>query len=234
VHGNDTKDSNNRKGSQRPEATKKSKSKQTNTNKSSSTSTTPESSSASITTTPTATVSPHQCQQTNDIGYGRGQMITVLHIAEKPSIAQAIAKGLSAGNGGKGDTRSSKSSSLPVYEFVETKTPFPKAPHASSVCHKITSVAGHVFSVDFPSSYQNWDAVDPAQLFDAPVCKTPTSPGIIKHLQNVAKNVDFIILWLDCDREGENIAFECLGICLNLMKVSTRAYPQDVFVDNRG
>jgi DNA topoisomerase-3 len=228
VQGNDSKDNSNRKSAQRPETKKnppkqnkqKQKPKQTNANsKGDSTINASGSSSPSFTTANTTTVSPHQCQQTNDLEYGKGQMITVLHIAEKPSIAQAIAKGLSVRNGEKGDMRSNKSSSLPVYEFVETKTPFPKAPHASSVCHKVTSVAGHVFSVDFPSNYQNWDAVDPAQLFDAPVRKTPTSPGIIKHLQNVAKNVDFIVLWLDCDREGENIAFECLGICMNLMKV---------------
>jgi DNA topoisomerase-3 len=241
VQGNDSKDNSNRKSTQRPETKtnppkqnnkQKQKPKQTNANKKGdSTANEPDSSSPSFATTAnTTTVSPHQCQQTNDLEYGKGQMITVLHIAEKPSIAQAIAKGLSVRNGEKGDTRSNKSSSLPVYEFVETKTPFPKAPHASSVCHKVTSVAGHVFSVDFPSNYQNWDAVDPAQLFDAPVRKTPTSPGIIKHLQNVAKNVDFIVLWLDCDREGENIAFECLGICMNLMKVRIARPPKSYLV----
>ena len=34
---------------------------------------------------------------------------------------------------------------------------------------KVTSVAGHVFSLDFPPSYQNWGAVDPKDLFEAPV-----------------------------------------------------------------
>jgi len=34
---------------------------------------------------------------------------------------------------------------------------------------QVTSVTGHVFSTDFPSEYENWDAVDPVALFSAPV-----------------------------------------------------------------
>jgi DNA topoisomerase-3 len=144
-------------------------------------------------TTPLApSIPPNQPQQTNDINYSKGERITVLHIAEKPSIGKAIANGLASGSiksGGK---------MLAVHEF--TDPPFPNAPKASKCVHKVTSVAGHVFSVDFPPQFQSWDSVDPAELFDAPVVKKPNKGSMIKHLQDEARGVDFIVLWMDCDR----------------------------------
>jgi len=152
-----------------------------------------------------SSVPPHQPQTTNDLNYKRGEKITILHIAEKPSIATSIAKGLCRGN------FSTLSKSLPVHEFTTTES-FPKAPHATKCLHKITSVAGHVFNVDFPSSYQSWDNIDPADLFHAPIVKKACKGSVVRHLSDTAKGVDFIVLWLDCDREGENICQEVLGV----------------------
>lgn len=100
---------------------------------------------------------PNVPQTTNDLNYGAGSKIVVLHVAEKPSIAQSIAKGLCpSGN------INSVGKSLPVHEFQNPA--FPKAPNASKVVHRVTSVAGHVFSVDFPSQYQSWESTDPLEV----------------------------------------------------------------------
>eukprot|EP00577_Skeletonema_sp_RCC1716_P004887 CAMPEP_0113381834 /NCGR_PEP_ID=MMETSP0013_2-20120614/5519_1 /TAXON_ID=2843 ORGANISM="Skeletonema costatum, Strain 1716" /NCGR_SAMPLE_ID=MMETSP0013_2 /ASSEMBLY_ACC=CAM_ASM_000158 /LENGTH=1160 /DNA_ID=CAMNT_0000264299 /DNA_START=12 /DNA_END=3495 /DNA_ORIENTATION=- /assembly_acc=CAM_ASM_000158 len=167
---------------------------------------------ASSSSAPTSkqSIPPNQPQTTNDLNYAAGRPLTVVHIAEKPSIGQAIAVGL----GGGGNKSYGKS--LPVHEFVDN-SPFPKAPKASKVTHVVSSVAGHVFNVDFPSEFQSWDTVDPAELFHAPVVKKLCKGSVVKHLQEITKGADFMVLWMDCDREGENINFEVLECCMHLM-----------------
>lgn len=166
-------------------------------------------------------IPPNQPQLTNDINYGSGKPIVVLHIGEKPSIAQAVAKGLCSSS--TNNLTSSRGKSLPVYEFTVTSPPFPKAPNASKVIHKVTSVAGHVFSVDFSPQFQSWE-IDPVQLFSAPIVRKPCQGSVVKHLQHEAEGADFLVLWMDCDREGENINFEALDCCLSSMKGASTAY----------
>ena len=125
-------------------------------------------------------------------------------IAEKPSIAQSISNALSDGKARKKDKR------LPVYEHTGVFK-------GKSALFRITSVAGHVYSLDFPAQYNSWDTVDPVDLFDAPVEKDETSKGTVIHLREEAKGATYLVLWLDCDREGENICFECMDIVLPLM-----------------
>ena len=60
--------------------------------------------------------------------------------------------------------------------------------------------------------------VDPGELFHAPIKRKPCKGSVVSHLQNEAKGVDFIVLWMDCDREGENINFEVLNCCMHCMK----------------
>jgi len=41
----------------------------------------------------------------------------------------------------------------------------------------------------------------------------PDKELLVQNLQNLAKNASAVVLWLDCDREGEAIAYEVLRVC---------------------
>ena len=80
--------------------------------------------------------------------------------------------------------------------------------------------SGHVLSIDFPPSFQNWDTTDPLDLFAAPTFKAEANPKarVCRHLQEEAKGCDFLVLWLDFDREGENICFEVMDNTVGWMR----------------
>lgn len=140
------------------------------------------------------------------------RMKTVLMVAEKPSLAQSIAKILS---NGKVTSRKGLSPACQVYEYLGTFI-------GQAAKFKMTSVCGHVMSLDFKSQYNNWDAVEPGELFDAPTRKKEAMENlhIPKFLEAEAQGVDYLVLWLDCDKEGENICFEVIDCSLHVMKRS--------------
>jgi DNA topoisomerase-3 len=129
-------------------------------------------------------------------------MRSVLMVAEKPSIAEAIAKSLAPG----GAFAFHKTGKTPVLEF---QAAFPNPPFRGERCtFRVTSVTGHVFSLDFHQEFQNWDKTDPATLFRAPTEKKSNDKGgMVRHLQSQAAGAHLLVLWLDCDREGENICY---------------------------
>jgi DNA topoisomerase-3 len=125
-------------------------------------------------------------------------MPTVLMVAEKPSICNSIAGVLSHGS-----SKFEKKGSIPVHRFAGEFQG-----RAASVI--VTSVTGHVFSTDFGPECQSWD-VPPVRLFRAAVKKKIESKGVAHTLANLAAGADYLVLWLDCDREGENICFEVIS-----------------------
>eukprot|EP00794_Sanderia_malayensis_P017982 gene17982-19779_t len=137
---------------------------------------------------------------------------TVLMVAEKPSLATSIAKILS---NGRMTSKKGLSPACQVHEY-----------HGTFIGHsakfKMTSVCGHVMSLDFPSQYNNWDNVDPGELFDAPTKKKEASENLRmpKFLETEAHGADYLVLWLDCDKEGENICFEVIDCVSHSMKKS--------------
>ena len=79
--------------------------------------------------------------------------------------------------------------------------------------HRVTSVVGHVFSVDFGKEYASWDSVDPAELFDAPIVKKPTKKGRFEAPAASRSKGHPLPRIVDGLRSrGENINFECLDV----------------------
>ncbi|XP_067144334.1 DNA topoisomerase 3-beta-1 isoform X1 [Centruroides vittatus] len=148
-------------------------------------------------------------------------MKTALMVAEKPSLAQSLAQILS-----NGDLKSRKGINgvCHVHEYIGQF-------RSETIRFKMTSVCGHVMSMDFIGKYNNWDRVDPAELFHAPTEKKEANPKlqIPKFLQQEARNCDYLILWLDCDKEGENICFEVINAVKNIMKPPQYHQEQIIF-----
>ncbi|KAE9449716.1 hypothetical protein C3L33_18386, partial [Rhododendron williamsianum] len=135
-----------------------------------------------------------------------GRPIRVLNVAEKPSVAKAVAGILSQGGGMR--VREGRSRFNKIFEFGYTIR--------GQQCQMLfTSVTGHLMELDFDDRYRKWHSCDPLQLYRAPVVKyVPEDKLDIKRtLEEESRNCQWLVLWLDCDREGENIAFEVVEVC---------------------
>lgn len=145
-------------------------------------------------------------------------MKTVLMVAEKPSLAASLASILSNGS-------NSSRKGTPHQSNLQITPPFSGSNGICSVHEwngtfqgtparfKMTSVCGHVMGVDFISKYNNWDRVDPVELFSCPIEKKEATAKfkMPMFLSNEAKGCENLVLWLDCDKEGENICFEVMN-----------------------
>ncbi|KAF9681814.1 hypothetical protein SADUNF_Sadunf05G0041700 [Salix dunnii] len=132
-------------------------------------------------------------------------MIKVLNVAEKPSVAKSVATILSRNQLRVRDGRSRYNK---IFEFNYSIN--------GQQCHMlVTSVTGHLMEVEFEDRYRKWHSCDPADLYTAPIRKhVPEDKLDIKRtLEEEARKCHWLVLWLDCDREGENIAFEVMEVC---------------------
>lgn len=79
----------------------------------------------------------------------------------------------------------------------------------------MTSVSGHLMNYEFGANLRGWQSCNPIVLFDAPVHKRcPENYVKIKQtLEREVRHCQGLIIWTDCDREGENIGFEVIGVC---------------------
>ena len=79
-----------------------------------------------------------------------------------------------------------------------------------------TSVRGHLASQDFSPDEYGWSQCDPLVLFEAPILTMyrPDLEPLEAMLRRLASSCTTVILWLDCDREGEAIGDEVRTACL--------------------
>lgn len=86
----------------------------------------------------------------------------------------------------------------------------------------VTSVTGHIQSKAFLSKYGNWTDNDPKVLITDAEIEIKVEDNKEKVAQNLESflssksdhEITDIVLWLDCDREGEAICFEVLEVIL--------------------
>ncbi|KAK8687869.1 hypothetical protein V6N13_086664 [Hibiscus sabdariffa] len=132
--------------------------------------------------------------------------IKVLNVAEKPSVAKSVSGILSRNQGLR--VRDGRSRYNKIFEFNYSIRGQP--------CHMLfTSVTGHLMELEFEDRFRKWHSCDPGDLYHAPVRKfVPEDKLDIKRtLEEEARRCQWLVLWLDCDREGENIAFEVIEVC---------------------
>ncbi|EEH09080.1 DNA topoisomerase III [Histoplasma capsulatum G186AR] len=127
----------------------------------------------------------------------------ILCVAEKPAIARVVAQHLSGG--------SSRVVSIRGNVFVKNyEFDFTFAPPWGQCSVIMTSVIGHLTSLEFDSQYRGWNSCPPGRLFDAPVVDSVAKNNltIAENIRTLARNSKALFIWTDCDREGEHIGTE--------------------------
>lgn len=78
----------------------------------------------------------------------------------------------------------------------------------------VTSVVGHMMDVDFTGAAKSWGNFPLRDLFSAQISKSVKSSlePVKNNIKALMNRCDTLVLWLDCDREGENIGFEVIQI----------------------
>ncbi|XP_005098681.1 DNA topoisomerase 3-alpha [Aplysia californica] len=133
------------------------------------------------------------------------KMVRVLNVAEKNDAAKSLSDVLSQGRFSK---REGFSKFNKIYEFDYRLM-------NQQVKMSMTSVSGHLLGLEFIGLFKKWNTCNPVDLFSVPVEKyCPEQFKDIKRtLEREIKTCQTLIIWTDCDREGENIGYEVIEVC---------------------
>ena len=145
----------------------------------------------------------------------------VLNVAEKPSVARALAQVFASTPGSR--PRPDQRTAAQIFECDNVQFPClyqqgngtpangRNEPHTMIT----TSVRGHLASQNFGPSF-GWTRCSPVALFDAPIDTSYSEDmePLERMLRQLSQRASALILWLDCDREGEAISDEVRAVCL--------------------
>ncbi|UCF50009.1 MAG: DNA topoisomerase I [Thermoplasmatales archaeon] len=119
-----------------------------------------------------------------------------LIICEKNIAAKRIAYILSGGK-----SKTTRLGNTPVYEFTK-----------DDEIWKIVGLRGHIINLDFPSGFNQWNKIAPAELIQVEPCKIVSEKNIASTLKSLVDKNPFLIVATDFDREGELIGVEVINL----------------------
>ncbi|KAG0079394.1 DNA topoisomerase [Podila epicladia] len=131
----------------------------------------------------------------------------ILCVAEKPAMSKSIAQILS---GGRLENTPTDDKYTRNYEFIY------RLGNGNDVEVCMTAVRGHLMRFDFQQQYRKWHACAPVELYEVPTVKYTAEDllAVERNLAQQARRSQQLMIWTDCDREGENIGAEVASVCL--------------------
>ncbi|KAL3423667.1 DNA topoisomerase [Phlyctema vagabunda] len=126
----------------------------------------------------------------------------ILCVAEKSSVAKAVAGHLS---GGSFETQATRNTYIKNYTFTFD---FGRPWGNCQVC--MTSVSGHLTDNQFGPEFKSWTHPPPESLFTAAIRTfvPEDKTTIADNIKAQARGAKALFIWTDCDREGEHIGDE--------------------------
>jgi len=121
-----------------------------------------------------------------------------LVISEKNISARRIAQILS-----NGKFKQIRINGVPIYQFDDNGR------------WEIIGLRGHIMKLDYPSQYNGWTRISPAELIKVQPERKVAAKAISQTLSSLGRDKDKIIIATDYDREGELIGVESLDIITN-------------------